>query len=58
MLTHYGDFFCSLGGKDLFKTGFSLSEAAFWGVRFCLPEEIMIVIFDKMRYNEPYKYIV
>ena len=30
MLTHYGNFFCSLGGKDLFKTGFSLCEAAFW----------------------------
>ena len=34
MLTHYGNFLCSLGGKDPFKTGFSLSEAAFRGVLF------------------------
>jgi len=35
MLTHCGNFFCSLGGKDLFKTGFSLCEAAFRGILFC-----------------------
>ena len=32
MLPHYRNSFCSLGGKYPFKTGFSLSEAA-----FCVP---------------------
>ena len=29
MLTHYRNFFCSLGGKDPFKTGSSLRATAF-----------------------------
>jgi hypothetical protein len=32
MLTHFGDFLCSIGGKNPFKTGFSLWRAALAGV--------------------------
>ena len=56
MLTHYRNFFCSLGGKDPFKTGSSLSTTAFWhrGV-FCV---IWIFLFFLQFFNIFYVFLI